>query len=492
MDFSIKDIIMLLIRRALMISLCTLTGLSMVFLVTRYGIQPDYTASAQMYVSTDDSEQTAANLSELDYAQKVVTTYINFLQTKVFYKEVLNITGLDYTIGELKSMTTMRSVNNTEIFELSVTSKNPNDSYLLVKTMQDLAPKLISDIKSNAIISVVDPAELPTSPSGPNLVFNTLIGGILGFLAAFLLSVIWEIVNVNIKNQEDLISRFSRPVLGVIPDFSERKNTKSSVVKLMNRVNQYTKPSNKSSITKKRDDKKVISGHKEKKITVDENLTVSNKFFVTEAYKSLRTNLRFTLRNEGCKKLIICSPVPEDGKSTTSTNLAITIAQANHRVLLIDCDLRKGRLHSFFHVKHSPGISDCLSGIVNTSDVIYKTTLENLYLLPMGSIPPNPTELMSSEQMEELIKRLEKDYDYIIMDTPPINVVSDSLSLVKLADGVILVVREGKTSYVNIESALSKYEFAQANILGFTLNCAILNQGKGFKANYYYSGDKDD
>ncbi len=170
----------------------------------------------------------------------------------------------------------------------------------------------------------------------------------------------------------------------------------------------------------------------------------------------------------------------------------MTIAQTNHRVLLIDCDLRKGRLHSFFQIKSSPGISDCLSGIVNISDVIYETPLENLYVLPMGSIPPNPTELMASDQMERLIKTLEKDYDYIIMDTPPINVVSDSLSLVKLSDGVILVVREMKTSYTNIESAIAKYNFAKANVLGFTLNGAAINQGKGFKSNYYYSGYKDD
>ncbi len=496
MDFSIKDIVMLLIRRALLISLSTLLGLSMVFIITRYGVAPDYTASAQMYVSTDDSKQTTANLSELDYAQKVVTTYINFLQTKVFYKEVLSISGLDYTLAELKNMTTMRSVNNTEIFEISVTSKDPDDSYLLVKTMQDLAPDMIREIKSKAEISVVDPVELPTSPSGPNILFNTLVGGVLGFMTAFLASVLWEVVNVNIKNQDDLIGRYNIPVLGVIPDFSEHKNTKSAVVKFLiklvkpSRQSKSNKPRNYKIIKKKEDI--VDNSRNERKSTADLSFHTSNKFFVTEAYKSLRTNLRFTLRNEGCKKLIVCSPVPEDGKSTTSTNLAITIAQGNHRVLLIDCDLRKGRLHSFFHVKNSPGISDCLSGIVNIADVIYETSQTNLFLLPMGSIPPNPTELMSSDQMESLIKHLEKEYDYIIMDTPPINVVSDSLSLVKLADGVILVVREGKTSYANIESAISKYNFAKANVLGFTLNGAAINQGKGFKSNYYYSGNKDD
>lgn len=488
MDFSIKDIVMLLIRRALLIFICTFTGFILVFMITRYAIQPDYTASAQMYVSTDDSQQTTANLSELDYAQKVVTTYINFLQTKVFYREVLRISGLDYTPGELKNMTAMRSVNNTEIFEISVTSKDPNDSYLLVKTMQDLAPELIRQIKAKAEISVVDPVELPTSPSGPNILFNTLIGGIFGFIIAFLASILWEVVNFNIKNQEDLISHYNIPVLGVIPDFSGHKNTRSKFLKGIRKLNKSMKAGMKNKRVKDGESKEI---KQKKENSPEQYMTAGNKFFVMEAYKSLRANLRFTLRNEGCKKLIICSPVPEDGKSTTSTNLAITIAQANLKVLLIDCDLRKGRLHSFFHVKHSPGISDCLSGIVNISEVIYKTSLQNLDLLPMGSIPPNPTELMSSNQMEALIRELEKDYDYIIMDTPPINIVSDSLSLVKLADGIILVVREGKTSYSNIESALSKYKFAKAAILGFTLNGAVINQGKGFKSNYYYSEDRD-
>ncbi|MFV0344064.1 MAG: polysaccharide biosynthesis tyrosine autokinase [Anaerocolumna sp.] len=491
MDFSLKDIVMLLIKNALFLTICTLLGLSILFLYTRYGVEPDYTASAQMYVSTEDSNQTTAKLSELDYAQKVVTTYINFLQTKAFYKKVLNNSGLNYTVRELRDMTTMESVNNTEIFEISVTSKDPNHSYHLVKSMQDLAPEMISDIKSKTEISVVDPVELPATPSGPNILLFTIVGGALGFIIAFLIAIILEVANVTIKGQEDLKNRFSVPILGVIPDFNIYSNTKLKASKLIYKLQNTL-------IYHKIQKSKTIDwpfGKKEQREKINNSkldFRANNRFFITEAYKSLRTNLRFTLRNEGCKKLIICSPVPEDGKSTTSTNLAITIAQTNSRVLLIDCDLRKGRLHYFFKVKSSPGISDCLSGIVGKTDGIYKTSIKNLDLLPMGSIPPNPAELMSSYQMESLINNLEKDYDYIIMDTPPINVVSDSLSLVKFADGVILVIREKKTSYANIEGAISKFHFAKTNILGFVLNGASIHQGKGYKANYYYQGKNND
>lgn len=497
MDFSVKDILLLLRKRVLLITICTLSGFVFVYLISSYGIKPDYTASTKMFVSADDSNQKTANLSELDYAQKVVTTYINFLQTKAFYNKVIRLSGLDYTVSELKKMTSMSSVNNTEIFEISVTSKKAEDSYLLVKTMQELAPTMIKDIKSKAEISVVDPVELPSSPSGPNILLNTLFGGILGFILAFLASIIWEVMNMNIKNQEDLANRYQLPVLGVIPDFYGNKNTKITMEKFWHKFETKIK-STKGKYSKKNVSKEIKTVPESEVTSKKENqgepsLIVSNKFFVAEAYNSLRTNLRFTLRNEGCKKLVVCSPMPEDGKSTTSTNLAVTIAQTNQKVLLIDCDLRKGRLHHHFGVKSSPGISDCLSKMIDYKDAIYKTSLDNLFVLPMGTLPPNPTELMFSDQMEELIYLLGKEYDYIIMDTPPINVVSDALSLVKLADGVILVVRELKTSYTNIESAISKFKFANANILGFTLNGAAVNQGKGFQSNYYfYAGHKND
>jgi capsular exopolysaccharide synthesis family protein len=121
-----------------------------------------------------------------------------------------------------------------------------------------------------------------------------------------------------------------------------------------------------------------------------------------------------------------------------------------------------------------------------TKEVIWNTSYENLYVMPLGSLAPNPTELLSSNRMEELLKELEVKYDYIIFDTPPVNVVSDSLSLVKLADGVVIVVREGITSHPNIFKAVEKFNFIEANILGFVLNGVSRNQGDRSKSHYYY------
>jgi capsular exopolysaccharide synthesis family protein len=463
MEYSIKEIVSLLMKRMVFIVTCTLVGLCVFFLISQYVIKPSYTASVQMYVSQGDST-TSANLNELNYAQKVVSTYINFLQTKVFYDLVLENSELEYTREDLKEMTRIQTVNNTEIFQISVTTHNPNDSFELVNSMQQIAPGHISSIKDNAKISVVDPVIIPTVPSSPNVLLNTFVGGMAGLVISVLLSFLWETIDVNVKNQEDLTKKYHLPILGAIPNFNSNHLNPTSKWKFINNFKR-----------------------KEQQENSDNNINDDSKFMINESYKALRTNLRFTLRSDSCKKILISSPVPEDGKSTTSTNVAITIAQTGVKVLLVDCDLRKGRLHSSFKLKNSPGISDTLSGLNELKEVIQYTSYANLHVITMGSIPPNPTELLASSQMEEFLQKVEKEYDYIIIDTPPVNVVSDSLSLVKLVDGVLLVVRENNTSHPNIQGALQKYEFVEANLLGFVLNGVSLNQGKSKKQYYYYN-----
>ena len=467
MEFTLKELLELLKKRFLLIAVCTFAGLCFFFAVSKYIMKPYYTASVQMYVNPNVSDA-SANLSELNYAQKVVTTYINFLQTKVFYKQVIEESKLDYTRDQLEGMTKIQSINNTEIFQISVTSLNPYDSFALVKSMQEIAPQLITSIKHTAEISVVDPVVLPTSPSSPNILLNTIIGGMAGFILSVVAFILWEIIDVNIKNQEDLAKRYQLPILGTIPNLDIYKKRKHLTKKILTNIGKH---------------KKIIRK--------DESINDDTKFIITEAYKSLRTNLHFTLRWDGCKKILISSPIPEDGKSTTSANIAITIAQTGSKVLLIDCDMRKGRLHSFFDLKSAVGVSDALSGMIDVNEVIQDTSYKNLQVIAIGSMPPNPAELLASIQMEELIKKLEKVYDYIIIDTPPVNVVSDSLSLVKLVNGVVIVVREGNTSYSNITSAVAKYEFVEANILGFVINGVSINQGQKSKYQYYQNTDRN-
>lgn len=469
MEFTLKEIIELLYKRIKLIAVCTAAGLCIAFVISSYITRPTYTATVQMYVNPADAE-TAHNINELNYAQKVVATYINFLRTKVFYQQVIEKSNLAYSPGQLKQMTDIHSVNNSELFQISVTTYSPEDSFMLVETMQNLVPEFINNIKATAKISIVDPVVMPTAPSGPNIMRNTMVGGMIGFIFSTIISILWELIDTNVKSQEDLAKKYNIPLLGSIPDFNTDTKKKLKKYKLL-ALNKFRKTESK----------------------LHSSINISNNFTVTEAYKALRTNLRFALWGSSCKKIIISSPTPDDGKSTTSANLAITIAQTGAKVLLMDCDLRKGRLHRIFKIKNVRGVTNALSNMVNEMDAIYKTTYENVDLMPMGTLAPNPTELLAGSQMEELIKKLEKLYDYIIIDTPPVNVVSDVLSMTKLVDGIMLVVKENKTSHPDISVAINKLKFVEANILGFVMNGVMMNRSRKYKYSYqYYYGNNNE
>ncbi len=212
----------------------------------------------------------------------------------------------------------------------------------------------------------------------------------------------------------------------------------------------------------------------------------SLKFRVEEAYKSVRTNLMFSVMKKGCKTVVISSSTPNEGKTTTTINIAIALSQADQKVLLIDGDLRKPKIHHYFSVPNSPGLTNYLGSKVGTDSskkadlfsVIHATEYENLSVLCSGSIPPNPAEILGSEPMAEFLEEIGKDFDYIIIDTPPINVVSDALPVIRESDGVVLVVRSNQSTHPEIQKAISALEFIDAKILGFVVNFAETNRSK--------------
>lgn len=195
-------------------------------------------------------------------------------------------------------------------------------------------------------------------------------------------------------------------------------------------------------------------------------------FVVQEAYRTARTNIMFSLAGSGdkCKKLCVTSANAGEGKTTSTLNLAITFAQTGSKVLLIDCDLRKPRIHQYLGVVKTDGLTTILSKQKRYEDVVYHNLRPGLDCITSGSIPPNPAELLSSENMKELLDDLSLIYDYILLDTPPINVVTDAVALSRYASGVMIVVREGYTNHESIENALKLLKIAKAKVLGFFVN----------------------
>lgn len=255
--------------------------------------------------------------------------------------------------------------------------------------------------------------------------------------------------------------------------------------------------------------KKAIAPTPTSSIDKSRVLNHESPFMVKETYKTLRTNIMFALPNndedpEG-KVIVFTSAVPGEGKTTVCLNTAITFAQTGAKVLLIDSDLRIPKLHKYFGIDGKSGFSDVLGGFVNVQSVITPIKEHNLDCIPGGQIPPNPAELLGSKTTENLLSELKKIYDYIIIDTPPITIVADALSLAPIASGTVLIAREKYTPGNAIREVLQSLKFANAKILGIVNNCANISQmgyrtpGFGYKYLYgykhgyryrYYSYDK--
>ena len=218
-------------------------------------------------------------------------------------------------------------------------------------------------------------------------------------------------------------------------------------------------------------------------------------FASVEAYNLLRTNLYFSLADvTGGKVVGVTSPCPQEGKSTTSLNLAYALASAGHKVVLIDSDMRRPSLAGVLEMPLAPGLSNIL--VDESVDAIHPSVVhENLSVLLSGDIPPNPSELVVSDKMKALIEKLRDIYDYVVVDLPPVNLVSDPIMMSRHLDGMIVIVRHGYTRRRDVNDAVRSLKLVNAKILGFVYNGAKTGKKRYRKSNYYhysyYTSNKD-
>lgn len=226
--------------------------------------------------------------------------------------------------------------------------------------------------------------------------------------------------------------------------------------------------------------KKALLQHKRKLIT-----KLNPKSPISEQYRTIRTNIQFSSIDKEIRSLIVTSPGPGEGKTTTIANLAVVFAQQGKTVLLIDADMRKPTVHYTFNLMNTIGLTNVLTRQMDLMEAVVQTDEKKLYVLPSGPIPPNPAELLGSKAMDEFLERVYEEFDVVLFDTPPILAVTDAQIMANRCDGTILVVSSGKTEIEQAIKAKEMLQAANARILGVVLNNKKV---KGNQYYYYYGG----
>jgi len=336
----------------------------------------------------------------------------------------------------------------------------------VLKRMKDMA--LLADVHASNI-SVVDEAEPPGWPSSPKISQDLLVAGIFGLALALGLAFALEYLDSTLKFPDEAQRYLQVPNLALIPDFSFATGSLYGrrTSHIGGRALQNGTDKNSS-----RHDADIVT-------------TFGKYSVVSESYRTLRTALLLSRAGTHPKATLITSALPHEGKTTVAVNTAIVLAHTGAKVLLIDADLRKPRCHKVLSLKNHFGLTEMLTGSAN-EEAISETKIENLHLLSSGKIPPSPSELLGSARMREILDRASKVYDYIVVDSPPVMAVADSIVLSAMVDGVVIVAAGGQTPKHQIRAAIARLQQSGARIFGFVLNKVRIHK---FDYPYYhYSG----
>lgn len=310
----------------------------------------------------------------------------------------------------------------------------------------------LTELQSTDSLTIVEEAEIPAAPIRPRVLVNTLLAAIVGAMLALGIIFLIEYLDDRIKSPQDLYAVLDAPLLG-------------AVARMPNAVRKH-----KSAVN-------------------DETLIVAHqpRHPIAESYRRLRTNLRFSSVNEPLQIMLVTSAAPSEGKTTTAANLAVAVAQAGHRVILVDADLRKPQLHKLFGLNKGPGLTDALLSEADTAFFVRDTAVPNLRIVTSGSIPPNPAELLGSQPMQHLLQQLRQVTDLVIVDAPPLLAVTDAQVLVNHVQGVLLVVNAGSTTRALLSNAAAALVQVEARLLGVVLNQMVRSP----RSYYYYDAYAD-
>ncbi len=345
-------------------------------------------------------------------------------------------------------------LNQKELEYTRLEREKETNARLYDLVMKRLKETDISRLLQNNNIRLLDRALVPESPVMPRVPLNLLIGVVLGLVAGVALAFLREVLDNTVKTQEDIEQLLGMTFLGVIPTIKE---------------------------VKAGPDKGQLLPEGELR---DLHVHEFPKSSVAECCRTIRTNILFMSPGKQMNRLLVTSAGPREGKTVTAVNIATVISQSNSRVLVVDTDMRRPRVHRIFGMQNDVGLSNLIIGEIDYDGAIKRTPVPNLDVLLCGPIPPNPAELMHTDRFHDILRDLDARYDWVIFDSPPTIAVTDSMILSNLVDGVLLVVKGGQTTKELVRRAKDKLAGVNAPILGCILNDVDL--GDRQYGNYYY------
>lgn len=471
-EIDVGRVIRAVLDHAWLVCLVTVLCAVITLVGTYFLITPQYQASAKFYVNNKTGDS-GSNLSsgDLSTSRNLVDSYMVILNTKETILDVIEYSQSSLTFEDVKDMIEAKAVNETEIFEVIITSTDPNEALRIADAISKVLPERISTIIDGTSAKVVETAILPEEPSSPSYPLNAVVGALIGFMLVVTVIVLREIFDVTIRSEEDINQCCKHPILAEVPDM--------------------TAPSKGGSYYDKSKGKKSKGGSystdgKQQRVSL---LGKNVSFAASEAYKLLRTKLQFSFAgDENCRVIGLSSALSGEGKSLTAINLAYTLSQLNKKVILIDCDMRRPTLAEKLGILKIPGLSNFLTGQCDLKDLLQECGLNGeeraFTVVTAGQNPPNPVELLSSTRMEAALIALRKYYDYVILDLPPVGEVTDAMAVAKKTDGMLLVVRQKYCDRLVLADAVRQFEFINSKILGVVMNCTV-ESGRTYGKSYY-------
>jgi capsular exopolysaccharide synthesis family protein len=426
-------------------------------------LQKTYASTATALVSPRQvlSNPTQADQGQLPTIDQLMNTYSGLIDSDPV-RQRLAAGGVPRSAGELRGHIVATRIPDTTLIKITAQDRDPAVALLIsqnvvaafnasLEELQAKTPGNAQNSKLDALVSWETPTARPGLPISPDIPTNTALGLGAGLVVAIALAVLLERLDTTIKVDTDVALKLDVPLLGAV---------------FYRRTRRGHDPD---------DEMEVIT-------------STHSKDPVAEQYRGIRTNVLFSRIDQSLGAIVVTSTLPGEGKTTTSSNLAVVMAQAGFSVILVDGDFRRPSLHKVFGIQRNRGLGNLILANNTEAEVLIETNVPNLRLLCSGPTPPNPSELLGSTAMDRVMRRLKELSDVLIIDTPPIGAVTDATVLGANADGVILVVERGRTPVEAIKRSLETLRKVGIDPMGVVLNKAMATDPY-YSYSYYYGED---